>query len=121
MIMTCTHCTATRTVTDADPSPGCEACGRGVNGDLLATVPPQRARAWPTCPVCCHLYADSAVLGPPTDPAGHRCDRTPSYLNGIRFGLRNGALDHRLAQLTEAQLVAWPLLRELRSERLGPL
>jgi len=34
-------------------------------------------------------------------------------------GLRTGALDHRLAQLSEAQLASWPLLVQLRRERLG--
>ena len=86
---------------------------------MLQTASPQLRGHWPACPVCPRLYADPAAAGPPTDPASHRCDRTPSYTHGVMSGLRTGALDHRLAQLSEAQLASWPLLVQLRRERLG--
>ena len=86
---------------------------------MLKTASPPFRGHWLACPVCPHLYADPAAAGPTTDPASHRCDRTLSYTRGVMSGLRTGALDHRLAQLSEARLASWPLLVQLRRERLG--
>jgi hypothetical protein len=74
------------------------------------------------CPVCEHIYTDPTTpivtIGSPNNLA-HRCDRTRSYQLGPRYGLNEAAINDVLKSLDDNALANWPLVREMKQERLG--
>jgi hypothetical protein len=73
------------------------------------------------CPVCEHIYSDETTpivtIGSRNNLA-HRCDRTRSYQLGQRYGLNESAINGVLQSLDDTALADWPLVREMKRERL---
>ncbi len=75
------------------------------------------------CPVCPYAFSDPTApiltIGTPSK-AGHRCDRTKSFLLGATYGANPQALDARLVNIADEELADWPRVLEMKRDRVGP-
>lgn len=109
---------------DARTEIRCSACGfHWIHGPSAEDRRAGRAgSARHRCPVCPYAFRDQSAKiithGTPSK-AGHRCDRTWSFLQGPTYGADGQALDRRLAELEDVDLADWPRVLEMKRERLA--